>query len=534
MAGESDVRATAGGGRWLLELAAISAIFAAVGAWPVPDVNEAVYLTKARHHADPAWGQGDFFLETPDAHATFYVLFGPLAAALPLEQAAWVGRILGWVMLAIGFRHAAAAGVATSWARITAAVIFAMALQHTTAAGEWVIGGCEAKVFAWAAVLAGIGELARGRFAPAALCMGLATALHPIVGGWAFVALAAVWAFGPRSPADWRSPAGVACLAAAAGGLAIGVVPLLGLADNVEPAVRTAAVRTYVVERLHHHLLPRSFAEPLVTRHLLAILAWWLLSRLIAPSPARGRIVVFTLAALAISLAGLCVSVCEPLQPAVVIGLLRFYWFRLADVMVPFALALSSAAVLEERAACAQIAPRRPGLVRGLVAALLCLWLASQASHWPWPGRTSVAARADSKLNAPAWADICAWVRENTPADACFLTPRGAASFTWRTGRPEVVAWKNSPQDAAALLEWRQRILDCFSASGSLVDMERSTAALGAERLRRVADRYGADFAIVPLDVKGLADLPFERLHANRGYAVYRLGRDSAATAGQP
>jgi hypothetical protein len=523
MAGESDVRVTAGGGRWLFELAATGAIFAAVGAWPVPDVNEAVYLTKARHHADPAWGRGDFFLETPDAHATFYVLFGPIAAALPLDQAAWVGRILGWLALAIGFRHVASAVVATSWGRIAAAAIFAMALQHTTAAGEWVIGGCEAKVFAWAAVFAGLGALARGRFPPAFLCMGLATALHPIVGGWAGLAAVIIWAIGPRSTADWRSPAGVACLVAAAVGVAIGVVPLLGLGDNVEPAARAAAARIYVVERLHHHLLPRSFAEPMVARHVLAVLVWWLLSRLLSPSPARARITAFTLVALAISLVGLCLSLCEPFQPGLIIGLLRFYWFRLADVMVPVALAVSGAAVLEESAACTRLAATRPGMFRATAATLLGLWLAAQAWHWPVPGRSAVAARADAKLNAAAWADICDWVRDNTPADACFVTPRGAASFTWRTGRPEVVAWKNSPQDAAALVAWRQRILDCFSAHGSLVDMERSTAALGAQRLRLVADRYEATYAIVPLDVKGIADLPFERLHANRGYAVYRL-----------
>ena len=72
-----------------IEVLAILAIFAAAGAWPAPDVNETAYLTKARHYADPAWGSGDFFLETPDAHGVFYLLMGPLAAAVsPPDQAA--------------------------------------------------------------------------------------------------------------------------------------------------------------------------------------------------------------------------------------------------------------------------------------------------------------------------------------------------------------------------------------------------------------------------------------------------------------
>jgi len=155
----------------------------------------------------------------------------------------------------------------------------------------------------------------------------------------------------------------------------------------------------------------------------------------------------------------------------------------------------------------------------GVVAAAVAV----ESAHWPLPGRAGLVPRADSKVDGPAWIGICDWVRDHAPADACFLTPRGAATFTWRTGRREVVAWKNSPQDVAGLLEWRRRIGDCFSATGSLAGMERSTAQLGAERLREVAARYGARFAIVPADVAGLAELPFAVVHVNAGYVVLDL-----------
>jgi hypothetical protein len=161
-------------------------------------------------------------------------------------------------------------------------------------------------------------------------------------------------------------------------------------------------------------------------------------------------------------------------------------------------------------------------MVRGLVGLLLVADVAAESKHWPLPGR-SLVARGDSKVEAAAWADICGWVRDHVPPGTCVLTPRGAASFTWRTGLPEVVAWKNSPQDAASLVAWRRRISDCFSADGTLRDMERSTAALGEPRMRSIADRYGARIAIVPLDAPGLAELPFERLHANDRYAVLEL-----------
>ncbi|MFM7137826.1 MAG: DUF6798 domain-containing protein [Planctomycetota bacterium] len=552
MANESDgCDAAAAGDPWgrqlcrrFAELAAIAAIFAAAGAWPVPDVNETVYFTKARHAADPTYAAGDFFLETPDAHGVFYLLLGPLAATLPLETAAWIGRLAGWLALAIGFRHLArplltGPPARGAWARIAAAALFSVGLRFTSAAGEWVIGGCEAKVFAWALVLGGVGELVRGRSARAWCLLGGATAFHPIVGGWAMVAAVAASAW------SWRQPRGiplarargllwplaglsgspgatVALLLSGAVLAAAGVVPAILLSAGVDAATRAEAARIYVVERLHHHLLPRTFPVGFIPRHVLAIIAWWLLDRLANASVARARLTRFTLAALGISLTGLAIAACEPWAPATVHGLLRFYWFRLADVAVPLALALATAAVLADDVACGRLFPLSPRVVRGLVSILLLADLAAESKHWPLPGRALVA-RGDSKVESGAWADICGWVRRHVPPGTSVLTPRGAASFTWLTGLPEVVAWKNSPQDAASLVEWRKRITDCFSSDGTIRDMERSTAALGESRMRQIADRYGARIAIVPLDCPGLAELPFERLHANDRYVVIEL-----------
>lgn len=520
---ESGGGRAAAWGRAVVEWLVITAAFAAAGAWPVPDVNEAVYLTKARHVVDPTWAAGDFFLETPDAHGVFYRLMGPVAAAMPLEQAAWIGRLAGWLLLAIGFRHAAVPLLASGWARIAAALAFSLALRTTTAAGEWVIGGCEAKVFAWAAVFGGLGEVAAGRFTSAACLGGIATAFHPIVGGWALIATFATWVArgSPRGPITWGATVLIAMglLAAVAG-----VVPALGLMAGVDPATRAEATRIYVAERLPHHLLVRTFADGMVPRHLLAVAVWWLLGLLLPPSTARHRITTFTAAAIGISLAGVGISLLEAWSPTVAYALLRYYWFRLADVAVPFALATTLAAVLEHEAACSRLAAGRPAIVRLAVGLLLALDLTAQGLHWPLPGRGEVAARCDAKLPAAAWAEVCEWVREHAPDDACFLTPRGSASFTWRTGRREVVSWKNSPQDAASLVAWRQRMVDCFSRTGSLVAMERSTAALGPERVRACAERYAADHAIVPLDVP-VESFPGQRLFANDSFAVYRLDR---------
>jgi len=527
MTGGSDLRRMAG------EVVLVTLLFAAAGAWPVPDVNETAYLTKARHYADPAWGRGDFFLETPDAHGIFYMLMGPVAATLSLEQAAWIGRWLGWLAVAAGFRHAVVPLLAPWWPRLLAAALFSLAVRQTTAAGEWVLGGCESKVFAWALVLVAVGEIARARLPLAVLALGTATAVHPLVGGWGMIALVAVVSMSGHRLGDTGMSSSDRLGALAIGGglllAAAGVVPALGLSSGVDAATRAAAARIYVVERLPHHLLVRLFADGFVSRHLLAVLAWWLLAaaRPFAPEPtpaARSRVYRFIVASLAISLAGCGISVLEAFSPTAAYGLLRFYWFRLADILVPLGLAIAGAAVVSDGALLARLVPVRPAVSRGILAVLLALDLVHESRHWPLSGRATLSARSDGKVDAAAWQDACDWIVANTPADACILTPRGAASLTWRTGRREVVGWKNSPQDAASLVAWRRRVIDCFSRDGGFANMERSTAALGADRMRRVAETYGATHAIVPLDLA--AALPFERLHANRGYAILRLAGD--------
>jgi hypothetical protein len=522
------------------EIAAVLAIFAAAGAWPTPDVNESHYLTKARHFVDPSWCAGDFFLESSAAHGLFYRLMGPLAATTSLELAAWIGRWLGWLSLAIGFRHAVRPLLTTTAARVLAAAVFSLASQHTTAAGEWMIGGCEAKVFAWALVLAAAGEIARDRFATAWLALSGATAIHPLVGGWGLVAVSGQWLVSGH-PRLARAASAFAALPAGAVLAAIGIVPALRLSAGASAEERTAAAAIYVVERLPHHLLPRAFADGMVARHVLAILLLAALWRLSASfrvgdaadglSAARGRAAGFTVAAIAVSLAGLAVSLLEPFAPAVAFGLLRFYWFRLADGLVPLSLAVAVAAIVCADGVGPVLTGRAAAVVRAVVALAVFADGVGQSRHWPLPGRGALVARSDSKVLAGPWRDVCAWVRDNTPADAVFLTPRGASSFTWRTGRREVVSWKNIPQDARSIVQWRARLADCFSRDGSLVTAERSTAALGPERMRTVAVRYGADHAIVPLDTPGLADLPWPRLHANAGYAVYRI---PAAEDGAP
>ena len=58
-------------------------------------------------------------------------------------------------------------------------------VDHANFAGEWAVGGVEAKCFAYGFVLLGLAAIARGDWRTPWLWFGAASAFHVLVGGWA-------------------------------------------------------------------------------------------------------------------------------------------------------------------------------------------------------------------------------------------------------------------------------------------------------------------------------------------------------------
>ena len=94
----------------LWEMIGLLAIFAVISGGQTPDLNEAHYLTKAKHYWNPAWCPEDHFLNSLDAHQVFYYSLGWLTLWFDLPTTAWIGRmitwsLLAWVMVPIKLEH---------------------------------------------------------------------------------------------------------------------------------------------------------------------------------------------------------------------------------------------------------------------------------------------------------------------------------------------------------------------------------------------------------------------------------------------
>jgi hypothetical protein len=509
--------------RWL-EIGLIFLVFFVAAGVPVPHVNETHYLTKAKHYWSPTWCAGDLFLESAEAHLTFYWTLGWLTRWFSLPVVAWIGRFVCWLALAWSWQRLSSRLVPARWLSVITALLFVTFIDQGNLAGEWVIGGVEGKCFAYVFVFLGLAELADGKWRFVWPLLGLASAFHVLVGGWSVICTAAVWFFESKK----NRPKFVAMLPSLilGGVLALpGIVPGLLLTSEVAPEIRNEANQIYVFERLPHHLaLHRLPLEQMIKRFvrfavLLALFAF--VTRFSTqhdqPSglPFR-RIQLFAWASVAICLLGLLWEFATINSPALSASLLKYYWFRLADIAVPLAVALSLGFLLTSTASNTSRTARSVAIL--VVAASACLMVFA----------TSVRSANITSIDSPetrealAWQDVCSWAKEHTATDALFLIPRNASTFRWYAQRPVYFTWKDIPQDAASMVEWWRRYqevyfgeIDEFGEIGPYWSLQ----ALGVERLREIAAENKIDYILT----SEYPPLPLPVAYENPWYKIYDL-----------
>jgi uncharacterized protein DUF6798 len=328
----------------IAEVALVFLVFFLQGARPVPEVNEPYYIGKAIHFWNPEWIPNDPFLDSSDTHTTFYLSLGWLALFFPPILVAWGGRLITWALLAWSWQRLSRSVLPWRWASVWTATLFVCLMEHGHMAGEWVVGGVEAKGFAYVLTFLGLEALALGRYNRVWPLLGAAAAFHVLVGGWAVVAAGMAWMMIGRD-----RPSFVSMIPSLALGALLslpGLIPSLMLTWGTDPDVVQFANQIYVFQRLGHHLDPAGFPPGFALRFI-ALSAIWAAMWYHGPrSPENNRLQAFVTGTLLLSLIGVAVAVVFADNPARAAGLLRFYWFRLSDVAVPMGVAVAGPSFL--------------------------------------------------------------------------------------------------------------------------------------------------------------------------------------------
>jgi hypothetical protein len=446
-----------------------------------PDVNEAHYLGKAKHYWDPEWCRGDAFLESADAHLVFYWTVGWLTRLTSLAAVAWAGRLTTWLLLAIAWRRLVHALIPKWGYGLFAAGIVVCLWHRFHLAGEWVVGGFEAKGFGYALLLVALEKLVRGRWVASCWALGMAASFHVLVGGWGMLAM------------------------------------LFVMFVSRDEHQRAAEI---YVARLAHHLEIYKIAPSRVARFGALLVVWITLSLALRRSMSGGqrRMQSFVAATVLFALIGAGLDFFSIVLP-VVMRLLRFYWFRLADVMVPIGVTLlmvSRLAARQTRFAGFDTAWVFCVTLILIVGCFVQDFLTARSQLCPPAfvqglGREIDAAEVTGHWHD--WRDVCAWAARSTSRDARFLTPPASQTFKWYANRPEVAVWKDVPQDAAAIVRWRNRFDNVVASR-----IYSTYFAPTSQSIRDLADRYEFQYIIIEHGHR----ISWPLVYRNATFAVYQ------------
>jgi hypothetical protein len=429
-------------------------------------------------------------------------LLGGLVRLVGFGAAQITARTLAALAYAVAlralFRHL---GLSTLDA-ILVIVIFAL-MGQTLVGGEWLFNGYEAKVAAYALVLAGLAMVLDGRQFAAALLFAAATYFHFLVGGFWFLAAALLVLI--EDQRDWRRLVKPTLLFAAL------VAPLLGLivatrmlaepfADYALPAPDVI----YSIIRAPHHTDPflslESFASEWLPGLMLAggmlavcmaILATALEAQLTGLATWLTLLLLYLFIALILSFLD---------RHTGMLG--KFYLFRPSSLILLLWLALVFAWLNRT------VVPQGAMLKwLGLVFVLPPLLLNAVnriGNDVGWRGDLAAEKRAVAEVLA----------REAASTAVVLIDPAldfGFLDFERSTGHPMLVSWKFDPTSDPEILEWYRRM-----------EFRRALFADGCDG----SSRYPVDFLLAqPEHAAALAKTCGPIIYSGKGVALLRRSR---------
>ncbi|MEM6327706.1 MAG: DUF6798 domain-containing protein [Bacteroidota bacterium] len=454
-------------------------------------------------------------LDGVTVRTVFQALVRSLGGFLELPLAVGIFHLLVAVGVGAGVFLLARALRAGRTASLLATLLACVVVPGATIGGNRVIYSLLApEGIAWALLVPALALFARKRRLQAAVMIGFAAWFHLLAAGLVAIALTAVALVEAASrPRDVQQ-------AAAFGGLSALVAAPVAIPVLLQQAAEARAIlpdgldafTLYAVVRFPHHYLPHASGETAwaltVLLGVLGLLGYGIARQSERPPhvrfPVRFAIVsVVLMAAAAVGIYGF-----ESLSAA------RAQAFKLTLVLNVLAcIGIAVGVLARVPASVRQPADRFLRHRRWLLTwiAGFVLVLASFARVSPDRG--------------PAHA-IAEWAQFNTPRQAVFAVPPSLASFRVTAERSVVGTWKSVPFRADLASEWWQRLmavapLDPVPASGAglLSRLDSSYAAQPDAARQRLADRYGADFAVLPRQVQTQLPVAF----ATDDWTVVRL-----------
>jgi hypothetical protein len=485
--------------------------------------NEVDVLPSAKQFVDRNWLPNDWYLNLDIGYRQpFNFIFGHLVSWLGFETGTYLGRLLFYLIFGIAiYIFFRALRLRFSFG-LLALLLFLN--QHSLIAGEWMVGGAETKTVAYAFVILAFTFFFRKRYLLGFASAGAAVSFHILVGCYALFCIAVATLLNRDWRSEWRlylthswpffitSYFGLQA--------AIKQLPPQGNVDA------TRAWEIYVQFRNPHHLLPTAWDGNLWIVILVLATGFFLIMYTIGKSNATRFVAAYASGSVLPFLFGLALYAWGETH------LLRFYWFRFPDVMIMFMSAILIALILNDISYGRDIIHTLPHrLQTGLETILsgmapIIIIYATILIILRSPYQLQAEFKYFQQNNTEPRMATLEWISENTPKQAIFLVDPAMSDFYIYAQRAMFVSWKHSPQSAADILEWYERIILCNgnrlpnkSGFNSLEELRTNFYNLHEAQIRQIANSYGISYYL-GLPQQGLT---FERVYSNSYFTVYKV-----------
>lgn len=505
--------------------------------------NETDVLPSALQSTDPNWLPNDWYLNLDIGYRQlFNQMAGPLVSWLGFKYGALVGRAILYLLFA---------GAALFFIR-TFRIYFPFGMlalipflsNQYLIAGEWMVGGTETKAFAYAFVLFALSLFYRRKWLIGFAFAGAALSFHILVGIYALFCTGVAILFAGREgthtasfsrqtlKAEWQGilKKSWPLFLTGAWGL-YAVFNQFALDHGVNAS---EAWNIYIHYRVPHHVFPGAWDA--IGR--LTILGVGIILAFITAFWGRSRNLQFlgfyALGSIGLFAIGLFVYAIGATD------LLRYYWFRFPDTVVPFLTIMLAALLLSEYIRGSSPVGKHKGgkqekvqlrsaqtqtmisTLGGLCIAVVLILTAIRA-YDRFPGIQDVESKG---WGDPQARPMLEWIKDNTPREAVFLVDPTMQSFYVQAERAMLVSFKHSPQSAPDILEWYRRLTLCNGGipptRGDFdmnAELQKNFYRLDEESIRHIARLYGTAYYLGRTE----HPLALQEVHRTSDLILYKI-----------
>lgn len=433
--------------------------------------NEIDVLPLAKQFADPSWITTDWYLNIETNYRyLFQIIFGQAIVHFGFLATSIIGRLICYALVAYGIvLLGEKLRLSLTYLLLATVIVTYQGSFQGAIAGEWFVGGLEAKAVAYGLITIAIPLMLYRRYVLMTLLLGLATSFHVLVGGWAALTTLGWFCLRPQERLLKLGQHIWLLLAIYLASSSFAIAPVVQQLLTPSPSGNISPSFVYVFLRLPHHLNPFAW-HPLLWIEFFVYLLLWILCMVSLYKDvqknncnleyyARLELSEFTLIALIPFFAGIVIAFFDRQGEW-----LQYYPFRFGDVMLPLTTCLLIACNLQSKFSL------QNHKFRFWLAALLGCILFTQTGIFAQRASAFQDFPTQQQDVNPQWKLMSNWIRTHTPKDAKIIShPWKLANFTWMTERATIVKLKMFPQTPESIVEYYQRLNDL--SAGALADI---------------------------------------------------------------